>query len=216
VDPHEVAAVVKNSAASLAEAESDIGEQALALGLATGQFSRSLTPSTMASCPADTAPRSAGHQGRAFARLRAAGKRALGSVVQATRTAAVTPAAPSHADSGASDIDESVTTAASHACDPRVPFESSSSFLVVDLPPSFVPLSTIVIVRFEVEDNGCGISDEHIAQLFKPYSQVRRGVAWVVSLHMHCALSACCSPCRSATAMVDTSTAAQALAFTYL
>lgn len=176
IDPHEVAAFMGKATVAV-DAAAGIGEQALALGLANGQFSRSLTPSMIQSSQCDSARllEAKHQQGDFLGRLRSAGQRALGSLTQG-RTAAVSPASPSHADSGVSEVDEATTTAtaASHSCDPRVPFESSSSYLVVDLPTTYVALPTVVMVRFEVEDNGCGISEAHIARLFKPYSQVRQ------------------------------------------
>lgn len=43
---------------------------------------------------------------------------------------------------------------------------------VVDLPANVVASTTVVTLRFEVQDNGRGLSEEQRRQLFKPYSQV--------------------------------------------
>lgn len=44
---------------------------------------------------------------------------------------------------------------------------------VVDIPENVSASSTVVTLRFEVQDNGSGLSEEQRHQLFKPYAQVR-------------------------------------------
>lgn len=59
--------------------------------------------------------------------------------------------------------------------DPRLPFDCPPDMArshIVDLPDNIVPQTTVVVVRFEVKDNGIGLSAEQQEQLFKPYSQV--------------------------------------------
>ena len=65
--------------------------------------------------------------------------------------------------------------------DTRLPFgsvEGISSVNVIELPTTITPLVDVALVRFEVEDNGCGISAELMERIFKPFAQV-----WLVTLN---------------------------------
>ena len=80
--------------------------------------------------------------------------------------------------------DTSLRTATIHPLEPLakldqqqlIPFDMPRSAVsphVVDIPDGIVPTPTVTVVRFEVQDNGRGLSAEQCSQLFKPYAQVR-------------------------------------------
>jgi len=53
--------------------------------------------------------------------------------------------------------------------DPRIPFESTRSTTsphVVEIPESITSTSSVVIVRFEVQDTGSGLTEAQRGQLF--------------------------------------------------
>lgn len=165
VDPLDAARIAP-AAADVGESPGSIGDQALALGLATGHFSRHPPRSPPPNKPVDSLQTPAKMSGDFFSWQSL--RRRL-CMCQTHATAAV---APGCSTSGSAEGGVAPSPSALSSGDSRLPFESTSPYHAVNLSPSWMPLSTVVTVRFEVEDNGCGISEEHIYRLFQPYAQV--------------------------------------------
>lgn len=168
-----------------------MGSRALALGLATGSFSRyhsSGTPMARrgSSLPIEPAepPRPQQSVTTRVATLRrdlvAASHRMFASMRLA-------PANPRVAAATAADEDQVHPAATPDFAadegdgdggarpDSRLPFEcppGAASTHAVDMSDDYTALSSVVSVRFEVEDDGCGMTPDQRASLFRPYAQV--------------------------------------------
>ena len=73
------------------------------------------------------------------------------------------------------DVSDVLSTPLLGMGDPRIPFRDpagTDSRHIVDLPASIDALPTVLTLRFEVEDDGVGLTTEQLTRLFKPYSQV--------------------------------------------
>lgn len=87
---------------------------------------------------------------------------------------AVSPSTHQGNSSDAASDSVTLSSPSTSYCDPRLPFESTAAVThhMVNVPASAELTSTVHTVRFEVKDNGRGLSQEQIASLFKPYAQV--------------------------------------------
>jgi hypothetical protein len=143
---------------------SPIGVQALALGLQSGTFTRSRSNSPRHAVVPSVTGTSDGSS-TVFPRS---------SYNAVPETAPLREATASSRITAASSLSASAETSAGEEQDPRLPFESPGGAPhIVNLPGGYTPLSEVVTVRFEVTDNGCGLTPEQRGRLFKPYSQVR-------------------------------------------
>jgi len=168
-----------------------ISSRTLASGLVIGSFEPgTLSRSTSGHVPSpsakrrhstvDTPPAQAPHSNGCIgglSRVLFAGARVARSCFQALGLAQAPPVLPREA-TGASLRAVSIHPVQPLAePDQLIPFDvprsAVSSPHVVDIPDGIAPTPTVTVVRFEVQDNGRGLSVEQCAQLFKPYAQVR-------------------------------------------